>query len=312
MLDLTDVLNVNSSASLDFAALFTNKAYNEPNELTEAANDGDVIDDIDADIASSTIENSLRAAVARRRQAVTNAGEAISMLQTFQAAISTIGEKLIQMGNLANESAGSNRTYTDEETAAMQTQFEALASEINDIVNSTQSSGNKLLSATGKTVSVSIGNGSTIQISPRNLGIDVDGPDMSIAPGGPGMEVVDTTMEQTSDYQNYLNDKAKELEKVTEIFEFDFFDSVAANASVGDSILALKEAAEVVSQIITNNTTLLQIQAEVTSDTALQLLKSKSYSDDSVDSLRRDINGRFFYTNSFLASSATQDAVDSL
>jgi flagellin len=312
MLDLTDVLNVNSAASLNFAALFTNKAYNEPNEPTEAANDGDVIDDIEADIASSTIENSLRAAVARRRQATTNASEAISMLQTFQAATSTINGKLTQMASLANESAGSSRTYTDEEKAAMQTQFEALAGEINDIVNNTQSSGNKLLSATGQTVSVSIGNGSIIQISPRNLSIDVDGLDMSIAPGGPGMAIVETATEQTSDYQKYLNDVTKELEKVAEIFEFDFVGSLGTEPSVGDSILAVKEAAEVVSQLIANNATLIKIQAEVTSDTALQLLKSKSYSDDSVDSMRRDVNGRFFYTNSFLASSATQDAVDSL
>ena len=265
MLDLTDVLNVN------FVASSATKAYSQPNDLTEKANNGDITDDTDLDIASSLIQNLIRGEIVDRRQAAGNAGNAISMLQIFEEALVTISEKLAQMAELAKESAGSSRTYTVAEKATMQKTFDELAGEINTIVDSTQSDGNNLLSASGQTILVSVGNGSVIQIYANDLSIDVDVLDLSISPGGAGLLTVEAWIEQTSSYREYLAAKTEQLEVVRTAIDFDTGDPTNV-ASTFDKISAMDTATEIVNEIINETTVLVAVQASVTPEMALQLL----------------------------------------
>jgi len=97
------------------------------------------------DTASLMIRELLRGEIAGSLQAARNASDAISTIQTFKGAASSISEILTQMADLATEAA--NVVYSDAQKAIMQEQFKDSANEINKIVDNTEFNGNKLLSA---------------------------------------------------------------------------------------------------------------------------------------------------------------------
>lgn len=268
MLDLTDVLKTDLVDSPDTSIP---KIYNEPNAPSEAANNGDDIDEIDLDIVLLLTQGLIRSEIASRRQAATDANEAISFIQIFDKAVLTIIDKLTQMSELALESAGSSRTYTDVEKAAMQKSFNELAGEINTIVNSTKSGGNKFLSTKGKAISVTINSNSVILISPRDLSIDVEGLDLSVDPGGFVHSTIQAWMEQTSDYRDYLAGKSEKLQETSTMMAFEITDSIGVMTML-DKINAMETASKIGNKIIDETSILVAIQANVTPQTALQLL----------------------------------------
>jgi len=265
LLDLTDVL------SLNFVASYANKAYVEPRHPSAAANNGDLIEKLDGDYVGPMIENYLRAEIASRREYAANAVEAISIIQTFDEALSTILEKLGRMQELAEESSGSSYTYSDSDKAEMQQQFKNLAGEINGIVNRTESDGNKLLGRQGRNVSVMVGPASTIIISPKHVGIDTNRVDLSIAPGAQGALVVGAALEEVKSYRKYLSGKTEELTEVSTALELDMSEAAKSTSRI-ERILALRAAAETLNRIIERSRLLTDIQAAVEPDIALKLL----------------------------------------
>lgn len=293
MLSLGNVLNINiattsagNAASSNYIASFTNyltsssnsvsssikKAYSQQKSSAKAAyNTNNTANSINADFASSATETWIRREIADRRQAATNADEAISMLRIFDQAASSIGAILTQMAELAYDGAGSKQTYTEQEKTARQAQFKTLAGKVNNIVNSTQSGGNKLLSADGRTALVSVGNGSVIRISHRDLSIDVNGKDLSIATGGPGLAVVENAIEQTSSYREYLDGRIGQLRRISTAVDFDIAGITGTQSNL-EKITTMNKAADMVEQIRDRMTELLQAQANVTPKVALKLL----------------------------------------
>ena len=267
MLDLTDV------TSLNFAASYANKAYSTPRAPWAAASSGDLIDAMDGDFAGPIIENYARAEIAMLREFAANAVEAISMIQTFDNAVSTMLEKLERMQELADERSGSSFTYSESEKADLQQEFEDLVDEVNDLVNGTESGDNKLLSSQGQSVSVSVGSSSTILISPMNLGIDVERVDLSIAAGGQGALVVGSALEEVTSYKDYLADKAEELAEVSTALELDMSEAAGDTSSI-EKVLSLQTAAETLSQIIDQASLLIEAQASLRPGVALKLLSA--------------------------------------
>lgn len=177
------------------------------------------------------------------------------------------------MAVLAHESAGSSQTYTDDEKAAMQTQFNKLADDINKIVDSTESDdGNKLLSTDGLVISASVDNAAAVQIFPKDLSIDVVNLDLTIAPGGAGLAVVVSAMEQISDYRKYFNDKTERLEEVIAAAGLDIA-SITGVESDLQKALTTNKADEMVKQVIEKAAVLLQTHTSVDAEMALQLLE---------------------------------------
>jgi flagellin len=86
-------------------------------------------------------------------QASINAQNANGMLQTADGALANVGNALTTMQQLANEAA--DGTINDTQRQALDSQFQALFNQINNIANSTQFNGNKLLQ--GGTVVFQVG-----------------------------------------------------------------------------------------------------------------------------------------------------------
>lgn len=276
--EMNDIANIlNTAYAMQpgsiFAALSAGETYSEPKDPEHIAADTESFIDRDAahvDIVSPLSQNLIRSEIADRYGAVANAEHAISMIQAFDQAIDRITGELEQMITLAEECAGSSQTYTDTELTAMQAEFKELAGGINEIADSIESDGNKLIGSGGQAVTVDIGNGSTIYIYATDLSISDEGQNARITTGGPGLASAEAAMAYTVGYKKYLGEKTRDLEQVSEAIGFDA--GTATSGSRIDQILTMGKAAEAVSRIVSKSSLLIAIQANMTPDKALALL----------------------------------------
>ncbi len=107
------------------------------------------------DAAGLAIREGMRAEITAMNQGIRNAQDGISMIQTAEGALSVIDEKLIRMKELAEQAA--TGTYTNEQRLIIQSEFSAMAAEIDRIATATDFNGIKLLNG-NVSVSGSAGN----------------------------------------------------------------------------------------------------------------------------------------------------------
>lgn len=116
------------------------------------------------DAAGLAVRESMRADIAVLNQGVRNAGDAISMIQTAEGALSVVDEKLIRMKELAEQAA--TGTYTTAQRTIMDSEYQAMAAEIDRIANATDFNGVKLLDGS---ITVSNSSGLKIHFGTGNL-----------------------------------------------------------------------------------------------------------------------------------------------
>jgi flagellin len=95
------------------------------------------------DAAGLAIREMMRTDIRVLNQGVRNANDAISLIQTADGALSVIDEKLTRMKELAEQAA--TGTYTSAQRLIMDSEYQAMASEISRIANATDFNGVKLL-----------------------------------------------------------------------------------------------------------------------------------------------------------------------
>ena len=107
------------------------------------------------DAAGLAVRELMRADIQVIGQGVRNANDGISMIQTAEGALGVIDEKLIRMKELAEQAA--TGTYTTVQREIMDSEYQAMAAEIDRIANATEFNGIKLLN--GSTEAVHGGSG---------------------------------------------------------------------------------------------------------------------------------------------------------
>jgi len=95
------------------------------------------------DAAGLAIREGMRSEITAMNQGIRNAQDGISMIQTAEGALSVIDEKLIRMKELAEQAA--TGTYTNDQRLIIQSEFSAMAAEIDRIATATDFNGIKLL-----------------------------------------------------------------------------------------------------------------------------------------------------------------------
>ncbi len=95
------------------------------------------------DAAGLAVRELMRADIASLNQGVRNANDAISLIQTADGALGVIDEKLIRMKELAEQAA--TGTYTSDQRLIIDSEYQAMASEITRIANATDFNGIYLL-----------------------------------------------------------------------------------------------------------------------------------------------------------------------
>ncbi|MGE4292529.1 MAG: flagellin [Desulfovibrio sp.] len=91
------------------------------------------------DAAGLAIRELMKADIASLHQGVRNANDAISMIQTADGALQVIDEKLIRMKELAVQAA--TGTYNSDQRMLIESEYQAMASEITRIANATDFNG---------------------------------------------------------------------------------------------------------------------------------------------------------------------------
>ena len=203
------------------------------------------------------------------RQNARDTSTAVSTMQIFTDAIEKISGKLNEMKELAEKAPSPD--YSQVQVEEMQKQFQNLAGEINQTVNSTEYNYNKPFSAGGKTLSIPIGNGSKIDIFARNFSFDVQGLDITTDPQK-ALSTVEEAITNIADYKTYLDRQAAHLSNATEFIESQIRGAMGVDMHDFQPELAVPMADYAASLISKDKQTSLNTQANLTPEEILKLL----------------------------------------
>lgn len=148
-------------------------------DAMEKLSTGKRINNAGDDAAGLSISSRMTSQIRGLNQAVRNANDAISMIQTAEGALTEVTNMLQRMRELSVQSA--NGTNSSNDRTAIQAEFEALQSEIRRVGSNTQWNGNAVLalsaSGTGSAVVFQIGANSsqTLTVNFLALSSDVSG-----------------------------------------------------------------------------------------------------------------------------------------
>jgi len=136
-------LYINNNMFAVNAANNLNNIYGKLGTSIERLSTGLRINSAKDDAAGIAVREELRADVAVYQQGISNAEQALNMLATAESAMAVIDEKLVRMKELAEQAA--TGTYTHAQRLIIQSEFAAMASEIDRIASSTEFAGRSLL-----------------------------------------------------------------------------------------------------------------------------------------------------------------------
>lgn len=120
-----------------------NTSYGRLSTSTRRLSSGLRIGTAADDAAGLAIRELMRSDISTMNQGIRNANDAISMIQTADGALQIIDEKLIRLKELAEQAA--TGTYNSDQRLMIDSEFQAMASEITRIAVSTAFNGVKLL-----------------------------------------------------------------------------------------------------------------------------------------------------------------------
>ena len=141
--DVQVSLTVNHNAMAANASRNLAATYGKLSTSVQRMSSGLRINSAADDAAGLAIREMMRADIAATRHGIRNTADAISMIQTADGALAVIDEKLTRMKELAEQAA--TGTYTTVQRDIINSEYQAMAAEIDRIANATNFNGIKLL-----------------------------------------------------------------------------------------------------------------------------------------------------------------------
>lgn len=138
------VINTNTMANTVSRNLNTH--YSALSDSTRKLSSGLRVERAADDAAGLAVRELMRADITALQQGVRNANDAISLIQTADGALQTIDEKLVRMKELAEQAA--TGTYDSVQRGIIDSEYQAMASEITRIAKATDFSNVHLLDGT--------------------------------------------------------------------------------------------------------------------------------------------------------------------
>ena len=136
-------LTINTNTMAGNTARTLGSHYNNLSKSVQRLSSGLRVNSAADDAAGLAIRELMRSDVTTLNQGVRNANDAISLIQTADGALAVIDEKLIRMKELAEQAA--TGTYNSTQRLIIDSEYQAMASEITRIANATDFNGVKLL-----------------------------------------------------------------------------------------------------------------------------------------------------------------------
>ncbi|MDZ3831828.1 MAG: flagellin [Sphingopyxis sp.] len=169
-------------------------------QAMERLSSGKRINSAKDDAAGLAIATRMDAAARGLTQAIRNANDGISLAQTADSAAGNISNILVRMRDLAMQA--SNGTLGDDDRSAIQTEVDALISQIGDVATRTTFNGNTLLNGSvsaGFDIQTGLDDGQVVNITIADLqasALGVASLDFSTATGASGaLSTLDTAIQ---------------------------------------------------------------------------------------------------------------------
>ena len=274
----TASMNANNMLSTSIERLSTGKRINSAKD----------------DAAGLAIATSMQSQITGMNQGVRNANDGISLAQTAEGALDDVTNNLQRMRELQVQKT--NGTYSASDTANIQTEQDALATQINNVISNTQFNGISLFNGTAGasgTVSIQAGANATDAIK-MNLGGNLSavygsggataGLGTVVSTTGTGASAV-TTASATSltDYDNAIalvsNRRASlgaaqnQLQSAVNNLTSDSTNLSDAQSRIQDTDFSAESTALAKAQILTQASTAMLAQANQSQQSVLKLLQ---------------------------------------
>jgi len=137
------VLTINHNLMAENVARNLSNHYGSLSTSTQRLSSGLRINSSADDAAGLAVRELMRSDIATMNQGIRNANDAISMIQTADGALSVVDEKLTRMKELAEQAA--TGTYTSDQRSIINSEYQAMALEVERISNATDFNGIHLL-----------------------------------------------------------------------------------------------------------------------------------------------------------------------
>jgi flagellin len=209
-----------------------------------------------------------------------NTNDGISVIQTAEGAMDSVGDIITRMRELAVQS--SSETLNDDERAYIQDEFEQLSSEIDRIASSTNFNGNSLTDGTTTALDVQVGVMNTANdrititlndLTASTLGVDTAAVDLSSAAGAQAaIDTFDTALDSVSSYRSELGAAQNRLDSALENMETYVENLEGAESQIRDADFAFETAELAKNQILQQAGVSVLAQAKAMNQGVLSLL----------------------------------------
>lgn len=195
------------------------------------------------DAAGLAISVSMRGQISGLNKATQNAQNSVSQIQTAEGGLSSSSDILTRMKELATQA--SNGTYSSEDRAALNSEFEQLKGELDNIAGTTNYNGANLLDGSRKNGStgVRIGDMSSEALGLKDINLS------SVDSANTALSAIDAASEYVSSTRGDLGAVQNSLESTVNTLYTSMYNTAASESSISDLDMA-KESINLMTQKI--------------------------------------------------------------
>jgi flagellin len=236
------------------------------------------------DAAGLAISEQMRADIRSMNQAVRNANDGISLLQTAEGALNEVSGMLTRMRELAEQAA--NGSLSSSQRATLDQEFQALVSEITRIADTTEFNGTLLIngalssgSAQAATFQIGIGTSANDRMAigisamqATSIGISAAAAVSAMAWARTALDLVDSAIANVAKQRGIMGAVQNRLERTIANLTISAENLTSAESQVRDVDMALEMATFTKNQILTQAGTAMLAQANLVPQSVLTLL----------------------------------------
>jgi flagellin len=260
------------------AARHLSDSYNALASSVERLSSGLRINSAKDDAAGLAVRELMRADIAVIEQAVRNAQDGISMIQTMEGALATIDDALVRMQQLAEQAA--TGSYSSAQRAIMESEFQEMRKEIDRVAGSTEFNDIKMLDNSA-TVSIHVGKLTTDSISitgsnttSASSGLNITGLTISNATSAQSaVTALDSAISTKDTARGTFGYKMNRLENVISVLNIQVENLQAAESRISDVDVASEMAEMTKNQVLAQAGISMLTQGNTSHQMALKLFK---------------------------------------
>ena len=229
------------------------------------------------DAAGLSISEKMRAQIKGLNQAQANVQDGVSLVQTAEGAMTEVSDMLTRMKELAVKSG--NSTYNSTDLTAIQSEWDALVSAIDDVATKTRFNGVSILDGTstaGFTIQHGEANGDNINVAAVNIKaatLGINGKTIATTGAGANINVVDAAIEKVNKARSDLGAKQNQFEHVVNNLAATSENLQAAESRIRDVDMAKEMMTYTKFNILQQAATSMLAQANQAPQGVLQLLR---------------------------------------